>query len=305
MTRRGAHTRKRAGFTAEAHAYPYWFAAPATAIFTLFFVLPAALGLWLSFTNASTMSRRQDFVGLANFELLLDNGPAFFGALSNQFVYALLTTIGKTGIGVLLAFYLNRAFFGRNLLRAVVYMPIMFSTIVVGIVFGFLLRYDGLVNEFLRNVGLDVLAQDWLGNFDLALISVSAVDVWMGVGWTVVLVLAALQGVPQELLESAEVDGAGRWARATMVSLPLIAPTIGLAALLTFIAGLKGFEIIYATTGGGPGHATEVMTTFIAKALGTTNLGYASAVSFVQFAIITLAAFLINIVNRRIEARTS
>lgn len=290
----------------EAKAYPYWFGAPATLIFTLFFVLPAAFGLWLSFTNASTMSQRQEFIGLANFELLLvDNGPAFLGAFSNQVGYALLTTIGKTGIGVLLAFFLNRAFLGRNVLRAIVYMPIMFSTIVVGIVFGFILSNDGLLNTFLTNVGLGFAAQDWLGNFDLALISVSGIDIWMGVGWTVVLVLAALQGVPSELLESAEVDGANRWQRATAVSLPIVAPTIGLAALLTLISGLKAFEIIYATTGGGPGYATEVMTTFLAKALGTTNLGYASAISFVQFAAITLIAFLIHLVNRRIEARMS
>lgn len=290
----------------EGKAYPYWFAAPATLIFSLFFVLPAVFGLWLSFTNASTMSRRQDFIGLDNFELLLvDNGTAFFGALSNQVVYAVLTTIGKTVIGVLLAFFLNRAFLGRNVLRAIVYMPIMFSTIVVGIVFGFILSNDGLLNSFLSNIGLGAVTQDWLGNFDLALFSVAGIDIWMGVGWTVVLVLAALQGVPTELLESAEVDGANPWQRATAVSLPIVAPTVGLAALLTLISGLKAFEIIYATTGGGPGYATEVMTTFLAKALGTTNLGYASAISFVQFAIITLIAFAIHLINRRIEARTS
>lgn len=290
----------------EAKAYPYWFAAPATLIFTVFFVLPAALGLWLSFTNASTLSRRQDFVGLANFQLLLvDNGPAFLGALTNQFTYAIITTLGKTVIGVALAFFLNRAFIGRNVVRALVYVPIMFSTIVVGIVFGFILGNDGLVNQALRSIGLSFVAQDWLGNFELALYAVSAIDIWMGVGWTVVLVLAALQGVPQELLESAEVDGANSWQRAWSVSIPIVAPTIGLAALLTMIAGLKSFEIIYATTGGGPGRATEVLTTFLARALGTTNLGYASAISFVQFAIITTVAFLIHTANRRIEARNS
>lgn len=302
---RGVTTKRRSG-AIEAKTYPYWFAAPATVIFTAFFVLPAALGLWLSFTNASTLSSRQDFIGMDNFALLFGaNGEAFLAALGNQFGYALLTTIGKTGLGVLLAFFLNRAFLGRNVLRAIVYMPIMFSTIVVGIVFGFILAHDGLLNSFLRSIGLGFLTQDWLGDFDLALFSVSAIDIWMGVGWTVVLVLAALQAVPAELLESAEVDGAGRFQRAIHVSLPVVAPTIGLAALLTLISGLKAFEIIYATTGGGPGHATEVMTTFLAKALGTTNLGYASAVSFVQFAVITVIALAINLINRRIEARMS
>ncbi len=288
-----------------ARAYPYWFLAPATVIFGAFFVLPALLGMWLSFTNASTVASRQDFVGLDNFRLLVRNGPAFLGALGNQLLYAAATTIGKTGIGVLLAFFLNRAFVGRNALRALVYMPIMFSTIVVGIVFRFILAGDGLLNDVLRGVGLGVLARDWLGSFELALWSVSAIDIWMGVGWTVVLVLAALQGVPEELIESAKIDGANKWRQATQVSLPIIMPMVGLAALLTTISGLKSFEIIYATTGGGPGRSTEVMTTFIARALGTTNLGYASAVGFVQFVVITVIALVINRVTRRVEGNQS
>lgn len=288
-----------------ARAYPYWFLAPATVIFGAFFVLPALLGMWLSFTNASTVASRQDFVGLDNFRLLVRNGPAFLGALGNQLLYAAATTIGKTGIGVLLAFFLNRAFVGRNALRALVYTPIMFSTIVVGIVFRFILAGDGLLNDVLRGVGLGVLARDWLGSFELALWSVSAIDIWMGVGWTVVLVLAALQGVPEELIESAKIDGANKWRQATQVSLPIIMPMVGLAALLTTISGLKSFEIIYATTGGGPGRSTEVMTTFIARALGTTNLGYASAVGFVQFVVITVIALVINRVTRRVEGNQS
>ena len=288
-----------------ARAYPYWFLAPATAIFGAFFVLPALLGMWLSFTNASTVASRQDFIGLDNFRLLIRNGPAFLGALGNQVIYAASTTIGKTGIGVVLAVFLNRAFVGRNALRALVYMPIMFSTIVVGIVFRFILAGDGLLNDVLRGVGLGVLARDWLGSFELALWSVSAIDIWMGVGWTVVLVLAALQGVPEELIESAKIDGASRWRQATQVSLPIVMPTVGLAALLTTISGLKSFEIIYATTGGGPGRSTEVMTTFIARALGTTNLGYASAVGFVQFAVITVIALGISRVTRRVEGNQS
>ncbi len=299
-------TRQIRASSFESRSYPHWFLTPATLIFSVFFVIPALFGLWLSFTNASTLSNQQEFIGLANFELLFkDHGPEFFGAMGNQFLYAIITTTGKTVLGVALAFLLNDAFRGRNFVRAIVYMPIMFSTIVVGIIFGFILSQEGLFNSFLDKIGLGFLAEDWLGNFDLALYSVTAIDIWMGVGWTVVLVLAALQGIPADLIEAAEIDGANALQRAFKVKIPMIIGTIGLAALLTIISGMKAFEIIYATTGGGPGHATQVLTIFIAKALGTTNLGYASAASLVQFLLVTILALIINFITRKIEARNS
>jgi len=287
----------------QSRVYPHWFLLPVAAIFTIFFVVPAAFGLWLAFTNASTLSTRQDFIGFDNFALLLvDNRDAFFGSIVNQIIYAIVTTIGKTGIGVALAFLLNRAFRGRNFVRAIVYLPIMFSTIVVGIVFNFILAQKGLLNQLLDSIGLTTLTQDWLGSFDLALYSVAGIDIWMGVGWTVVIVLAAIQAIPGDVIESAELDGANGWQLTFRIKIPFIMHAIGLATLLTFVSGMKAFEIIYATTGGGPGHATEVMTTFISKALATTNLGYAASASFVQFALICTIAFVINYIVKRLEA---
>lgn len=284
-----------------ARVYPLWFLVPVTGIFTIFFVLPAALGLWLSFTNASTLSSRQDFIGLRNFELLFTGGgSAFLQSIGTQITYALVLTIAKTVIGVALALLLNRAFRGRNGVRAIVYMPMMFSTIVVGIAFYVILGQDGIFNEFLRAIGLGAFTEDWFGNFDTALYAAAAVETWMGVGWTVVIVLAALQAVPEEILEAAKLDGANSFQLTRHITIPFISHAIGLTALLSFIGGMKAFEVIYATTGGGPGSATEVMTIFIAKALSTTNLGYASAASFVQFALITTIALLINGLTRRI-----
>lgn len=282
--------------------YSRWFLVPALAIFSVFFVLPAVVGLWLSFTNASTLSDRQAFIGLDNFRLLGDNADVFLGDIRNQVVYAVLVTVGKTVLGVALAFLLDRAFRGRDFVRAVVYMPIMFSTIVIGILFGFLLSQDGLLNRFLDGIGLSALAQDWLGSFDVALYAVAGVDIWMGVGWTVVIVLAAIQGIPRDIIEAGQIDGAGAWQLATQIKIPYIMHAISLAALLTFITGLKSFEIIYATTGGGPGHTTEVLTIFVQKALSTTNLGYASAAAFVQFALVAAVALVVNAVIRRLGA---
>ncbi|MBB1482384.1 sugar ABC transporter permease [Tessaracoccus sp. MC1865] len=282
--------------------YPAWFLAPALIIFTLFYILPAVFGLGLSLTDARLTSSTMNFVGLANYEVLFSAGGQFVPAVINQFVFALLVTLGKTGIGVALALFMDQRFAGRDFLRALVYAPIMISLVIVGMVFNFLLASDGFVNGLLRSVGLDGITRAWLGDFDTALVTVAAVDVWVGVGWTLVIVLAALQGVPHDVLEASRIDGAGPGRTIFAIKLPLIAHAINLALLLTFISGMKAFDIIYATTGGGPGHATEVISTFIAKQMVTGSLAVPAAASFAQFVLITALALVINIIIRRREA---
>ncbi|MFB7919109.1 carbohydrate ABC transporter permease [Streptomyces sp. NPDC056061] len=279
--------------------YRYAYLVPAVLVFTVFFLLPAFFGMYLSLTDASTYVPETNYVGLDNYRTLFGDGTVLWNATRNQFVYAALVTVGKTGLGVAIAFLLNRAFRGSRALRAVVYLPIMFSTIVVGLLFNYILKADGPVNALLEPFGL---AQDWFGSFDLALYSVTAVDTWMGVGWTVVLVLAALQAVPDELVESAQLDGAGPWQVTRHIKLPYIRHAIYLAGLITFITGMKAFDLIYATTGGGPGTATEVLTSYVYKQLNTGALGYAAAVNVFQFVTITVVALVINRFVRRMEA---
>ncbi|WP_405681942.1 carbohydrate ABC transporter permease [Streptomyces sp. NBC_01238] len=280
--------------------YRYAYLLPAVAVFTVFFLLPAIFGMYLSLTDASTFVPETRFVGLDNYRLMFSEGGVLWQSVRNQFVYAIVVTVLKTVIGVALALLLNRAFKGHKSLRAVVYLPIMFSTIVVGMLFGYILKADGPVNALLEPLGL---ARDWFGDFDMALYSVTLVDTWMGVGWTAVLVLAALQAVPADVLESAQIDGAGPLQTTLRIKLPLVRHAISLAALLTFISGMKAFDMIYATTGGGPGTATEVLTSFVYKQLNTGSLGYASAVNVFQFVLITVIALVINRFVRRVEAQ--
>lgn len=284
--------------------YPYYFLIPAIIVFTVFFVVPAFLGLYLSLTDAKVGTLQNNFIGLDNYKnLFLKNGKVFATSIFNQFKFAFFVTIAKTGIGVTFALFLDRKFLGRNFLRALVYMPIMFSPIVVGIIFNFLLSYDGFFNNLLRAIGLDFITRDWLGDFGTALYSVAGVDTWIGVGWTVVIVLAALQAIPKDVLECASVDGATPIIKIFKIKIPYIMHAIGIAILLTTISGMKAFDIIYATTGGGPGHATEVITTFVAKAMSSGSLGYPAAASFIQFVLITIIAFIIHTVTRRMEAK--
>lgn len=299
---RGDGARKssgRADGSGVVRTYRYAFLVPAVAVFTVFFLLPAFFGMYLSLTDASTFVPDTHFIGLDNYRLMAGDSSVLWNATWNQFAYAACVTVGKTVLGVAIAFLLDRTFRGAKFLRVVVYLPIMFSTIVVGLLFGYILKADGPLNVLLKPFGL---AQDWFGSFDLALYSVTAVDTWMGVGWTVVLVLAALQAVPTELIESAHLDGAGPWQVARHIKIPYIRHAINLAALLTFITGMKAFDMIYATTGGGPGTATEVLTSYVYKQLNTGALGYAAAVNVFQFLMITAVALVINRFVRRMEA---
>lgn len=281
--------------------YPIYFLVPTLIIFTIFYVSPAFLGLLYSLTDASIKSSGVHFVGLENYKMLFSDAGTFLASIRNQFTFAFLDAIGKTLIGLLLALLLNQKFKGNHLLRALVYMPIMFGTIVVGIIFNYILSYEGFLNRILTAIGLDFLANDWLGSFTLALYSVVGVDVWVGAGWSVLVILAALQAVPRELVESAEIDGAGLFRKFFSITLPFILHAINLCFLLSVITGLKAFDIIYAMTGGGPGHATEVITTFLVKSMSSGSIGYPAAISVCQFIIITTVAMIINHYSSRRE----
>lgn len=272
-------------------SYPLYFMAPALLVFTVFFIGPAVLGMGLSFTNATVRSTDYDWVGLDNYvRLFTTPGNSVLNAVTNTLIYAAVVSVAKTAIGVGLALFLNMSFRGRDPLRALIYMPIMFSAVVIGILFNYILKPDGPLNEILRTAGLGFLAADWLGSFEIALYSVAGIDTWVYIGWTVVIVLAALQAVPQDVIEAAEIDGAGAWRKFFSVRLPLIRPSIVIALLLTIVSGLKVFDLIYTTTGGGPGFSTQVISTFTAKSLGSGLLGFASAASVLQFVFIAVIA---------------
>lgn len=280
--------------------YPVIYLIPILLIFTVFYVSPAVLGLLYSLTDASIKSAGIHFVGLENYKLLFSDGGTFLISVWNQFKFAIIDALGKTVIGLLLALLLNRRFKGNHFLRALVYVPIMFGTIMIAIIFNYILSYDGFLNTFLNSVGLHALANDWLGSFTLAMYSVIAVDVWVGVGWSMLLILAALQSVPKELIECSEIDGAGPLVKFFHITLPSIKSTINLSFLLSIISGLKAFDIIYAMTRGGPGHATEVMSTFLVKSMSSGSIGYPAAISVIQFMIITTVALIIShFTNRR------
>lgn len=256
--------------------YPALFMAPGVLIYGAFFILPVLIGVWYSFTNWNFT--RADFVGLMNYKNIISD-PSIKRALLNTIIFTVVTTVGKVGLGLALAVFLNRKLHLRNYLRGISFFPAIISTVAVGIVFTAILHPYGLLNQFFRALGLDFMAKNWLTDTKLALLSVCGVEIWKWSGFNMVIILAGLQAVPPEYQEAATIDGANAWQRFWRVTFPLILPAFNNAFVNSLIGGLKVFDIIVATTNGGPGVTTQVMNTMIYRSFsfnmqGEANAGY-------------------------------
>jgi raffinose/stachyose/melibiose transport system permease protein len=171
-------------------------------------------------------------------------------------------------------------------------VPVVLPFIVVGLIFRSILNpATGLLNTFLRAIGLDVIAMQWLVDPHIALYSVIVVDTWKGVGYIMVILLAGLQTIPKDYYEAAEIDGANAWARFWYVTVPLLMPAIVIVTVLNVLYGLRIFDIVYAMTNGGPGYATEVLQTGIFKAFSQGQYGLGTALNSILFIILIAAGY--------------
>lgn len=274
--------------------------APAAVLFALFFLWPFLRGLWISLTRWDGFSAPV-FVGAANYMKLLGD-TLFLGALENNLIFVLLVLLFKNVLGLGLAILLDRAIFMRGPIRAAVFIPVTLSFAATGLLWSWIYNpVFGLLNAALDGLGLSGLKMSWLGDADIALYSIIAVDVWKWLGFHAVIYLAGLQTIPDELYEAARIDGAGAVRRFRHVTLPLMMPVI----LINVILGLSGafvrnFDIVQVLTQGGPNHATEVVMTYMVKtAFQDGNMGYASAMGYALFLIVTLSCVALLGIMRR------
>lgn len=279
-------------------------AIPGLLLYILFFIIPAMGGLALSFVKIlgfNLLTAR--FGGLQNYVDVFTQ-PNMRRAIGNSFVFALITTIFKMGIGLSLAVALNRKMALTNALRTIFFLPAVINTVAVGLIFSSLLHpSNGLVNGFLRTVGLGALAQSWLVDTNLAIFSVCAIEIWKWSGFTMVILLSGMQTIGKDYYEAAEIDGADGFTKFKYITFPLLLPAFNNALILSIIGGLKVFDLIQATTQGGPGSATEVFGTLIYKSFGAGRLGEGCAASIilaVVIAAIALPAYKY-IANREVE----
>ncbi|MFI9832420.1 carbohydrate ABC transporter permease [Streptomyces sp. NPDC051913] len=269
---------------------PWWFMAPALLLFAFVVLVPSARGLYYAFTDWDGLDPDFSFVGLDNFAEMTRDADAV-QAIWRTLLIAVAITIVQNAVGLLLALGVNSAIKSRNLLRVLLFAPAVVTPIVTAYLWRNLLGPDGAVNSLLGAVGLDGLRQDWLGSPDLALWTIVAVIVWQYAGYSMVIFLAGLQSVPPEIHEAASLDGAGPVRRFWSVTRPLLAPAFTINLLLSSIGGLKLFDQVYALTGGGPGHATDTLSTLIYKdAFTLGEFGYSIALAVVLTIVVALAS---------------
>jgi raffinose/stachyose/melibiose transport system permease protein len=260
---------------------PWYFLLPATAFFAFVVLWPSLQGSAFAFTNWDGLSQVREFVGIEQFRRLLDD-PAATGAIWHTLLIAVAIVVVQNGIGLLLALGVHTIIKSRNVLRVLFFAPAIITPVATAYLWQYLMSPPGAINELFETLGLGALVQDWLGNPDLALWSIVAVVVWQYAGYSMVIFLANLQNVPEELLEAARVDGAGRFARFWYIVRPQLAPAITINLSLSMIGGLKLFDQVYVMTGGGPGDATETMSTLIYKnAFQFNAFGYGIAIALV------------------------
>ena len=282
--------------------YPFYFSAGALILYLVFFIIPGLMGFYYAFTDWNSFSSQVNFVGLDNFKLIFSSTSRYPGYIQNTLIFSVATIALKTVLGLLLALLLNGALVKlTHLHRAIIYLPAVLPLLVVGLVFKSILNpASGLLNEFLRAVGLGGLAQRWLVDVHWALPSIIGVDTWRGVGYIMVILLAGLQSIPHEYHEAAALDGAGPIAQLRHVTLPLLAPALTVTTVLNLLDAIKVFDIVYVLTNGGPGFATEVVFTAVFKEFSQGRYGVGTAISMVLFVImVTLGYFVIRLMTRK------
>ncbi len=256
---------------------------PAIIIYAIFALYPMLDVVILSFEKWNGLDPHRDFVGLANFQYILTNDPVFWIAFKNTVIWTVMCLIFPPSLGLLLALGLNQKIFGRNVMRAIFYLPVIIAPIAVATMWKWM--YDpffGLFNQLLTSFGLPGWIQDWLGDRNVALYSTFIGYFWQSVGFSMVLFLAGLQNVSATLVEAARIDGAGRWAIFKHVTFPALRPTITIVLVLSIISSLKAFDIVYGLTGGGPAQSTQMLALWaFTQAMQIFDFGRGAAISVV------------------------
>jgi len=263
--------------------YPHWFLLPGAAIYAVLFIVPTFVSFYFAFTRWTLFD--VEFIGFDNFVTFFTS-PQLSKGFTNTLIYGVLTSGLKVVLGLLLGVLLTSNILGRGYLRAVVFFPVLVSTVGVGITFQALLDpFDGAINQTLALFGIQ--GPGWLTDPNLVLYSIIGVDVWKGVGLAALIYMAGLVAIPQEYYEAARVDGSGAWSNFWNITLPLVRPATTTVIILSLIGGLRSFELIWSMTGGGPGFSSDVVASVIYKQYAAGFYGLSTAGNVVLFLIVS------------------
>ena len=271
------------------------FVSPALIIYALYVIYPILATLNYSFYdwNGSSVGT---YIGLQNY-IQLFNDSIFWTALVNNTWITLTSVFVQIPIGLIMALMLFAPIKGIRLMSSVYFFPFLMSTVAIGLLWIYM--YDplnGSINQLINFLGFENVA--WLSGENSALIAVLFVIVWQFAPFYMILFRAAIVGIPEELYEAADIDGASMWHKFSRITFPLLMPTIVSSSILAIVGSLKAFDLFYVMTGGGPNHATELMGTYMFKqAFVNFNMGYASAIAFVMFFIALVVTIMIQLLD--------
>lgn len=269
-------------------------AGPALLVFLAFVIFPVLMAAYYGFFSWQGYGPPTEFVGLRNYLTILQD-PLFHDALAHNGFILVFSLVLQGPVAIVLALLLNRKMRGQSLIRVLIFVPYVISEVVVGTGWSLMLQTNGALNAMLTNMGLGFLATDWLSDPGIAIWTLMAIITWKYVGFAVILFLAGLQGIPEELNEAAAIDGASYWQIQWRITLPLLAPTLRIWAFLSIIGSLQLFDLVYiiwgqyiASTAG-----TSTMATYmVSEGRNAGNYGYGNAVAVVLFLISLVVALI-------------
>ena len=268
--------------------YPMWFHIPGGIIYLVLFIIPTLISFYFSLTRWTLFE--SVFVGFENFALFFAE-PGLIGSLWNTLLYGFLTSSAKVVLGLVLAVALSAPIIARGYLRSVTFFPVLLSTVGVGLTFQILLDpFNGMVNQ-LWSATLGGDGPGWLTDPGIALFTVAGIDVWKGLGLATLIYIAGIAAIPAEYFEAARVDGASSWQVFRNLILPLSFPATSTVILLSLIGGLRSFDLIWATTKGGPGFSTDVIASVIYKQYQSGFYGLSTAGNVILFIVVTAIVY--------------
>lgn len=275
-------------------AFLIGFIGPAMLIYLTYVIFPIFSTFYYSLYNWNGIQAERTFILFDNYTALMADS-VFWKTIMNNLLLVVVSIVTQLPLGLIMALILFAPIKGVRLFRTVYFMPLLMSTVALGILWTFI--YDptmGIINQTLEFIGLGAWQQGWLGDSKTAFFAVAATICWQFTPFYMILFRAAMAGIPEEIYESAKMDGCNGWKQFWQITLPLLKPTIVTSSVLSIIGSLKYFDLIYVMTEGGPDSSTELMATYMYKqAFAKFNMGYASSISFTMFVISLIVAMFI------------
>lgn len=276
--------------------YPQWFLVIPLVLYVCFYLMPSLLGVFYSFTDWSsrTLSNGLNFVGLQNYIDIFTSDKNYVTGIYHTVVFTIISNIVKLIPALLLAIMLQEGLKGKGLYRTLLYLPSILPFVIIGLVFKSILNYNtGLLNTVLDALHLGMFKQKWLSDLSVVWKSIYGVDAWRGIGYVMTIFLAGLNTIPKSYYEAAQIDGASFWQRLSHITLPMLSGAITINLVFGITYGLKVFDIVYVLTNGGPGHATEVLTTYSYQLYSSGQYGMSTALNAILLVITAAIGILV------------